>query len=216
VEGEPIVYGWLRNHFAANGLRPEDHNLIHGAVTETRGKALFYIGGPRGGDWDRNPNAWYGQRLTKDYDLASEATPDGEYCGFPVTRHASAWRSISVPGVTLSSILRKMDRVDLIDMDIEGQELSTVRASIKALDRQVKRLHIGTHSAEIEEGLRALLLEHGWRCEADYGLFSTAQTPWGSISFQNGAQSWINPRALRASSGHWASLRRLAQRFQTG
>jgi FkbM family methyltransferase len=208
VEAEPTVYGWTRQHFATNGLPPEDHMLLHGAVTETPGRSAFYIGGPRGGEWDRNPNAWYGQRLTKDYDLAGESTADGGYCGFPVMRHASGWRSISVPGASLSSILLKLDLVDLIDMDIEGEELPTVRVNIKRLNRQVKRLHIGTHSTEIEAGLRDLLRAHGWKCEADYPLSSTATTLYGDISFENGAQSWINPRVLNAPTGLSARLQR--------
>jgi hypothetical protein len=57
----------------------------------------------------------------------------------------------------------------------------------------VKRLHIGTHSKEIEAGLRQLLSAHGWRCHADYPLSSTSETPWGPVSFENGVQSWVNP-----------------------
>jgi hypothetical protein len=79
-------------------------------------------------------------------------------------------------------------------MDIEGQELPVIRATIDALDKQVKRLHIGTHGREIEDGLRGFLLAHGWSCWADYSLFSTSETPWGVISFENGVQGWVNPR----------------------
>jgi hypothetical protein len=79
-------------------------------------------------------------------------------------RHESGWRSIRVPSVTLASLLQDLGPVDLIDMDIEGQELPVIRSTIQALDKQVKRLHIGTHGKEIEDELRRLLFAHEWSC----------------------------------------------------
>jgi FkbM family methyltransferase len=194
VEAEPIVFQWMGLHFADNGINPAEHRLIHAAVRDARGKALFYIGGPRGGPFDRGPDDWHGHRLTKDYDVSSKSTDDGRYSGFRVRRHESGWRSIKVPCVTLGSLLKDLERVDLIDMDIEGQELPSIRSTIEELNAKVKRIHIGTHGKEIECELRQLLSSHGWTCLADYSLFSKSQTPWGMISFENGVQSWVNPR----------------------
>jgi FkbM family methyltransferase len=197
VEAEPAVYAWLRQHFANNGIPPEEHMLLNGAATENAGEVRFNIAGPRGSEWDeRNPNGWYGQHMTATHDLAVAGEADGSYYGLPVLRHATGWRSIGVPGVSLSGLLRKLDMVDLIDMDIEGEELPIVTTNIKTLNRQVKRLHIGTHSKEIEAGLREVLGSNGWQCTADYSLFSKAQTPFGEISFENGAQTWVNPREV--------------------
>ena len=196
VEAEPTKFEWMRMHCVDNGIDPDRHTLIHGAVTEDAGDVLYYIGGPRGGPFDLKPSEWYGQAVTKDYDVAGDSVDDGEYCGRRVLRHASGWRSIRVPVISLRGILKDLARVDLIDMDIEGQELPVVRASIAELDAKVKRLHIGTHGVEIEAGLRQLLAAHGWRCAADYTLNSTQPTLWGEIRFENGAQSWVNPRHL--------------------
>lgn len=194
VEAEPVVYGWMRQHFADNHLDLTAHCLLHAAVTEVPGEAMFYVGGPRGGPWDKRPEGWYGQCLTKDYDVAAGGRFDSDYHGFSVSRHPSGWRSIRVPGVSLCCLLAGTDLVDLIDMDIEGQELPSVQANIGALDAKVKRLHIGTHSQEIEAGLRELLCRHHWERRADYTLFSESNTPWGRIRFENGVQSWVNPR----------------------
>lgn len=194
VEAEPVVFKWMARHFQDNNIDASKYRLVHGAINEQPGEVLFYIGGPRGGPWDRNPDDWYGQFLTKDYDVAGEYENDGEYNGFPVRLHKSGWRSIRVPGVTLRSLLQDRNQVDLVDMDIEGQELPSIRSSIEELDAKVKRLHIGTHGKEIEDGLRKLLSSHGWRCLFDYSLFSKAETPWGTIDFENGVQSWANPR----------------------
>jgi FkbM family methyltransferase len=194
VEAEPVVFKWMDRHFEDNHIDANEHRLIHAAISDAPGDVLFYIGGPSGGPWDRKPDDWYGQSLTKDYDIAGEYEHDGEYGGYPVRRHKSGWRSINIPGITLGSLLKNLSLVDLIDMDIEGQELPAIRSSIDELDVKVKRLHIGTHGKEIEDGLRQLLLAHGWHCLRDYSLFSAGETPWGRVDFENGVQSWVNPR----------------------
>ncbi|MGD0300128.1 MAG: FkbM family methyltransferase [Bryobacteraceae bacterium] len=194
VEAEPVVYQWMHLHFNDNGIDPSKHSLIHGAVCDVPEDVLFYIGGPRGGPYDRSPDDWYGQFLTKSYDVTGEYVDDGEYSGFKVRLHKSGWRSISIPGVTLESLLKDLELVDLIDMDIEGQELPLVRSGIEELNTKVKRLHIGTHGKEIEAELRQVLSSQGWNCLADYSVFSSSETPWGVISFENGVQSWVNPR----------------------
>ena len=132
--------------------------------------------------------------MIRDEDPTGDYSDDGDYCGFKVRRHWTGWRSICIPKISLSGLLKDLERVDLIDMDIEGQELPSIRSAIEALDVKVKRLHIGTHSTEIESDLRELLSRHGWKCLADYSVFSTNQTPWGNVSFENGVQSWVNPR----------------------
>ena len=66
--------------------------------------------------------------------------------------------------------------------------------TIEETTQKVKRLHIGTHSKQIEVGLRDVLRKHHWECLADYAGGSTNQTPWGPVSFGDGVQSWLNPR----------------------
>ena len=194
VEAEPVRYEWMRTHFGHNGIDASQHRLIHAAVSDTPGEVLFYVGGPRGGPFDCTPDHWYGHSLTKDYDVSSQSKRDGKYHGFKVTCHKSGWRSIRVPSVSLRDLLKDLRRVDFIDVDIEREELPAIRSAIEELDAKVKRLHIGTHGKEIEDQLRQLLSAHGWRCLADYSLFSKSETPWGTISFENGVQSWVNPR----------------------
>jgi FkbM family methyltransferase len=194
VEAEPLVFQWMNLHFQDNGIDAKRYRLLHAASSDRAGDVLFYIGAPRGGPWDRSPDDWYGQHLAKDYDISGEYADDGEYHGFRVRLHKSGWRSIKIPSVTLHSLMAGMDRVDLVDMDIEGQELPVIRSTIEEMNAKVKRVHIGTHSKEIETELRQILSGHGWRCLHDYSLFSTDETPWGAVAFENGVQSWVNPR----------------------
>jgi hypothetical protein len=77
-------------------------------------------------------------------------------------------------------------------MDIEGEELKVISAAIDVLNQRVARLHIGTHSHDIETGLRQLLAAHGWECKADYPCAQVSPTPWGPVQFVDGVQSWVN------------------------
>jgi FkbM family methyltransferase len=194
AEAEPEVFKWMRMHFADNGIDASKHCLLHAAASDKGEDVLFYIGGPRGGPWDRNPDDWYGQFMAKDYDVNGEWEDDGEYSGFKVRLHKSGWRSIKIPSVTLKGLMTGLNRVDLVDMDIEGQELPVIKSTIEEMDAKVKRVHIGTHGKEIEAELRQILSAHGWRCLRDYSLFTTGETPWGTVAFENGVQSWVNPR----------------------
>lgn len=116
------------------------------------------------------PSEWYGQCI---------ALTDTGY----TVRKMAFW-----------SVLNPLGCVDLIDLDVQGEELKCCSSDIGSMDAKVKRLHIGTHSPEIEEGLRTLLKGHGWKCLADYGVGRANETPYGTIQFQDGVQSWVNPR----------------------
>jgi len=196
VEGEPVHFKWLRQHLCDNGLNPAEHTLIQGAVTDQPGKTLFYIGMPQGGH-DR-ADQWYGQAIARSYEKLRTkwlwTKAQNFYEGFRVLKFKSGWKSIEVRAVTLESLLHDLDRVDLIDMDVQGQELKIVRSAIDEVDRKVCRLHIATHTPEIEKGLKDTLGSRGWICHFDFPCLSTNATAFGPVSFEDGVQSWTNPR----------------------
>lgn len=193
VEAEPKHFQWLQQHFCDNGLNPRDHALIQGVVSDKPGNKLFYTGMPKGGD-DR-ADQWYGQAIVQSYERVGE--PEcGVYEGFKVLTLRSGWKAIQVPSVTLGYLLNMHNRVDLIDMDVQGEELKIIESAPEELNRKVVRLHIGTHAQDIEKGLRKALRRLGWRCLADFPCLSTSETPWGSVNFTDGVQSWVNPRFL--------------------
>jgi FkbM family methyltransferase len=99
-----------------------------------------------------------------------------------------------VEAVSLSTMLRPLDRVDLIDMDVQGAELQILSAATAPLCEKVKRVHVETHSERIHTSILTLFRALGWKPHFVY-MFNTAdKTPWGRINFQGGIQSWLNPR----------------------
>jgi hypothetical protein len=151
---------------------------------------LFYIGSPSGGEDE--PASWYGQAIVQSYESVEESQSNN-YEGKDVVSLKSGWRSVKVRSYLLTDILPPTDYIDLIDVDVQGEELKVISAAIDTLDRRVARLHIGTHSHKIEAGLRRLLSQHGWECRTDYACAQTDQTPWGPVEFIDGVQSWVNP-----------------------
>jgi hypothetical protein len=101
---------------------------------------------------------------------------------------------VTVDATTLSELLDRSPIVDLIDMDVQGAELESVASALGLITDKVRRLHIGTHNAEVEVGLRSALGGAGWELSTDYGCGSTRDTPYGRVNFQDGVQSWVNPR----------------------
>ncbi len=190
VEAEPVHFEWLRTHFRDNGLDPDAHTLLQAAVSDSTGAASFCVGSPLGND---APDLWYGQALVKN-DEAAQLVEHEKYAGIQVRRDPNGWKSIAVRKVSLQDLLAPLDQVDLIDLDLQGEELIAIRSAIEGLDKKVKRLHIGTHSTEIEAGLRKILSKHGWRSLADYACGGPRETPYGTIHFGDGVQSWLNPR----------------------
>lgn len=171
VEAEPTHFEWMKQHFADNGLDPQRHRLIQAAAAAYDGQTDFIIG---------HANAWYGQAI-------ANGTPD-QFDSWP---EASVKR---VSAVSLTTVLKDIPTVDLIDMDIQGAEAEVVESSLDIFDRRVKRAHIGTHGADVEARLRAAFTQIGWRCVYDFPQGRDSETPFGVVSFGDGVQSWINPR----------------------
>ena len=168
VEAEPTHFRWLKQHLRDNGIDPDEHELIEAAVDEHDGEVFFHVG---------KPDEWYGQAIAAHANAASESIQ-------------------KVRAVSLSGILSPLDSVDLIDLDVQGAEFVVLRGAISALNDKVKRVHIGTHSHDIELELRTLFRQNGWYKLNDYTCQSTEATPWGDVTFNDGVQTWINPRQL--------------------
>jgi hypothetical protein len=84
-------------------------------------------------------------------------------------------------------------------MDIQGSEHDVLAGAIGAINEKVKRLHIGTHSPAIEASLHVLLGENGWTCLRNYPGQGRHATEFGEMDFEDGIQTWINPRLSEVS-----------------
>lgn len=99
-----------------------------------------------------------------------------------------------VEAVSLSTLLRSVDGVDLIDMDVQGAELEILSVATEPLSQKVKRIYVETHSGQLHTSILRLFRGLGWKPHFLYMINTADKTPWGRINFQGGIQSWLNPR----------------------
>lgn len=176
VEAEPTHFQWMLEHFRDNQIDPAEHDLMHAAASGTSGEAWFYFG---------KPDSWYGQSIVPDAAIASEpGSMQVEYNGERVQR---------VRAVDLSEISARHRRLDYLHMDVQGAELDILSHQPEVLQAKVKRVLIGTHSHEIEQGLRELFTGLGWRAQYDVPLNGRIRANGVELTLGDGVQVWINP-----------------------
>jgi FkbM family methyltransferase len=177
VEAEPTHFKWMHEHFRDNGLDPAEHTLLEAAAAATTGSAWFYVG---------KPSAWYGQSLIHDEQLDSnEANADlVDY---------NSERARRVKTVDIEAVTAGYSRVDYLHMDIQGAELEFLASKPAILHKKVKCVLIGTHSLEIECGLRKLFNDLHWQCVYDIPLNGQVVIDGTSLTLGDGVQVWINP-----------------------
>jgi FkbM family methyltransferase len=186
VEGEPVHFKWMQQHFAENGIDPARCRLLCGAAAPHSGDCWFFVG---------KSASWYGQRIVTDGALprtslvGSEAESEGE----KVQR---------TPCFDLPAIVGRLSAIDYLHMDIQGVEYDVLAPHSRLLQRRVAMVNIGTHSEAIEDQLRKLFSGMGWSNVYDIPLKSSADVNDGSgnhwtVQFGDGVQVWVNPRATR-------------------
>jgi len=169
VEAEPSHFIMMKDHIQSNLQQFDNITLIEAAVSDNPNDVLFITG---------HPEDWYGQSIVKHSNFKMQDFPDTKVN--------------VVKAITLEEILKKERVIDLIDIDIQGYEFKVLDSSKEYLNNFVKKIHIGTHSAEIEESLRYLFDNMGWFKKYDFECNKYNITDFGEIHFQDGIQTWIN------------------------
>lgn len=199
IEADRQHFEWLQQNLADNGIDAGSQVLVNRPLTGDGRRVSFLAGG-----YGRE----FGQAVV-DAGAALRLRATGRVPGFgkslldrilPRRRRFKPLEGMfleELESETLSQVLTRIGRVvDLADLDLQGMEAEVVEESLPLLCDQVKRLHIGTHSHEVEQRLRKCLGTAGWQSLRDYPCFGASDTPYGRIAFGDGVQSWVN-RNLR-------------------
>lgn len=176
VEAEPTHFQWMLQHFRDNGMDPSDHDLIEGAASGQKGRAWFYYG---------KPASWYGQSIVQDETLSNlRGETETEFNN----ERVKLVRTVDLPELTAH-----YPRIDYLHMDVQGAEYDILAASAQILNGKVKRVLIGTHSTEIEVGLRDLFGRLNWQCQYDFEMNASVVVDGTAMSLGDGVQVWVNP-----------------------
>ena len=192
VEAEPMHFAWMVQHLQEAGIPSDRCRLIEAAVSNTSGECWFYVG---------KPGSWYGQSVVPDGQLAS--TSDSPFpLGVEISHNRETIRRIRK--VSFEDVLGELQRVDYLQLDVQGAELDVLSANPRLLDERIKHINIGTHSQDVEAGLRAIFERLGWVSQYDIPLKSrlllrTKNGEAREAQFGDGVQIWHNPRFARTA-----------------
>jgi FkbM family methyltransferase len=172
VEADRQHFLWMQRHFAENGFAPNSYLLIEAAASGKPGFCYFAVGD--------NAAAWYGQAIIDEKSDCAKRR---------------------VAAITMADLVVDGQILDYLHMDIQGAELDFLTAYPQILDSHVKTVNIGTHSPEIEAGLRRLFGSLGWLAAYDVPMGSKVRAVLGDeigpiAIMGDGAQVWKNPKTL--------------------
>ena len=184
VEMVPHHFRWMHEHFRNNGIDPGEHRLLHAAVSDVAGEALYRP------EPDRRLD--FGQRVIRR--VAGAKAPAAASPDAPASANGAGARPVSVPCVTLASLLEEVGDVDLMHVDIQGEELRALGPAIDRLSSRVRHLLVATHSRRIHRALRRRLGQAGWETIFDFGVRARERTPFGDVQFLDGMLAVVNRR----------------------
>jgi len=201
VEAEPTCFRWMQEHFRDNGIDPAGHQLFEAAIIDRDGKTKFQVGFPDGfggfivSPLQRisNPARWLYRRLKKAYNKLTKSSSANEDF-WSIEKKRDEMHPEKVRAISLGTLLRDLNLVDLMHLDILGKECIVLMSAREEVDKKVKRVHIGTHGAKVEEELRNFFHNLGWECLYDFSGATKHSTPYGKMECVDGVQTWVNPR----------------------
>ncbi len=179
VEMEPTRFKWMKEHYRNNGLDPNEHTLIHSAVSDHENDTLYFVEGVS----EHN----YGLSLLRAPGLRSKEIKNDNLSNKDSNiKKSHADSNMRIPCVRLKNLMQNFDMVDIIHMDVQGEELVVIRDSIDVLKKKTKRLLIGTHSRLLHNRIGSLLRAENWRIIFDFAPKGTRRTDFGDIYFLDG------------------------------
>lgn len=180
VEADPARLPLIESHFRDNGmpLPNEMHPametfIVNAAVSDSTGDLIFSANDIH--DW--------GGTARSESDILD-------------------YRGIEGVGVTVSArkiedLIAGESRIDLMHIDIQGWEVTSIKASLAAVNSKVASMVIGTHSRVIEGELISVLRNDDWILVYEKPCKFHCQSRLPDIvgaTFFDGTQFWINTR----------------------
>ena len=206
VEPEPENFVRLTQSLRENGIDPEAHWLVNNALTATCDPVIFPVGAPGSGAQncfstngvdmrklviDSVREAGTAQQtlenvlLNNKTGLQINLVPDSE--------HAFHGELQFVSAISLREILGPFDYIDYLEADMQQSEIVVFPPFIEQLTKKVHRIHIGTHGAEVHDGLLRLFEAYGWEIIFDFAPNSKFETSIGNFETNDGVLTVRNP-----------------------
>jgi FkbM family methyltransferase len=206
VEGCKEHCDFMTTHFTDNGLNPKLHQLIHGVVGTSDGFARFPVvsdpasdygaraisegqaqnNHPHGGGSIFRRLARMGLRAARSTIRSSTGT------GKQGTGPNGSNRTVQIQRYSLPTLLSQFKTVDVVHVDIQGDEYEVLASARQELKKKIKRLVIGTHGRSIEQCLLNELASEGMVLESEEAC-KYHQHRDTMVLQLDGCQVWRNP-----------------------
>jgi FkbM family methyltransferase len=178
VEPSPFRCGVIENNFKLNGIDSSNAYIANCGLTQLD-EGQFYM--PVGETHDglaacilQSPDM---DKFFRDYPSAKAF--NSEFSG-------KVQPFVPIKTRKLASLLEPVNKVDLIDWDIQALEFEVILANRELLKKKVKNMHISTHRQHIDHYLMQVLIADGWKINYFYPLNQISETPYGTFMFGDG------------------------------
>jgi hypothetical protein len=203
---EPLAekMAWVRRHMHSNGIDPAQQWLMEAAIGDSNKPVLFPVGSPTIGG--HNCIATNEASARENYLRILLAEGRGEQAlsdlllrnSTGIIRDVTHGRNFMaeiqyVSCVTLGDVLGPFDFVDYIEADLQQSEIVVFPPWLDLLRQRVRRIHIGTHGADVHATLHRLFAESGWHIAFSYAPDGTYEAPAGSFTVGDGILTVRNP-----------------------
>jgi hypothetical protein len=205
VEPDPENFVWLQKHFRDNGIDPDQHWLLHAALSNSNRPVLFPVGSP--GSGAQNCVATNNRPARMEFARAIMESPDLNQRVHNLIVDGDTGIEVNlVPGwnfpariqilsaVTLADVLRPFDLVDYLESDIQQSEHLVFPPAMDVIQGKVRRVHIGTHGKKVHEALLQDFATRQFEIVFNYEPNSHHDTALGPLEINDGI---ITARNLR-------------------
>lgn len=103
----------------------------------------------------------------------------------------------NLPTCRLSDEAARYGIFDFVNFDIQNAEIEVIPDAIDYLSGYVKLAHVGTHSVLAGEIVSEIFLRANWLARWQFPWKAEAATPFGTVQFRDGIQSFENPKFMR-------------------
>ena len=99
---------------------------------------------------------------------------------------------------TILSSIPNLPVIDLMDLDLQGEDSKILYDSIELIQKSVKKIHVGTDSTKEEGKIGELFRKLKWDLVWDHQTTGTRKTEFGLVKFVDGVQTYTNPKLYRS------------------
>jgi FkbM family methyltransferase len=180
VEADAQHFELLKQNLADDGFAPQAHKLLHAAIGNEPGTALWPALEDSRNDW--------GSRPVLSNISGASAT---DYLG------RTLQKTILVEVVSMANLIETERCWNMVHIDVQGHEVEICQSCIEKLNDRVQWLIVGTHSRKLDGDMLGLMYSAGWVLENEKPTrfnFSRAAPSLEAMTKVDGIQVWRNPR----------------------